>query len=136
MTLVTQQDVKMRAIAYVAAWCSHVPEDVASFFALNGRITINDGDPSIGQAGITEMAIGFIGTFPDIIVHMDDFRSSGTHAVLSWTLEGHNTGPAGTGNYVKVSGWEYWRYDSEGLIAESFGHFDHEDYEQQINGVK
>ena len=62
--------------------------------------------------------------FPDIIVHMDDIRSSGTHAVYRWTLEGHNTGPEGTGNYVKIRGWEYWRYTEDGLIAESFGHLE------------
>ncbi len=71
---------------------------------------------------------------PDIIVHMDDILSSGTHGVYRWTLEGHNTGPEGTGSYVKISGWEYWRYTEDGLMAESFGHFDAEDYERQLNG--
>ena len=32
---------------------------------------------------------------------MDDIRSSGTHAVYRWTLEGHNTGPEGTGSYAQ-----------------------------------
>jgi hypothetical protein len=135
MTIVSHEVAEKRAIAYAAAWCSHVPEDVASFFAAKGQIIINDGDPSVGTSGITSLAQGFIGAFPDIIVHMDDFRSSGTHAIFNWTLEGHNTGPEGTGNYVKVRGWEYWRYDIDGLIAESLGHFDNADFERQINGV-
>jgi len=97
---------------------------------------INDGEPSNGRIEVAEMARGFMESFPDIVVHIDDLRSSGTHAVYRWTLEGHNTGPDGTGNYVKVSGWEYWRYDSEGLIAESYGHFDAEDYDRQLTGAK
>ena len=82
------------------------------------------------------MARGFMDSFPDIVVHMDDLRSSGTHAVYRWTLEGHNTGPDGTGNYVRVSGWEYWRYDGDGLVTESYGHFDADDYDRQLAGVE
>ena len=81
------------------------------------------------------MARGFMEAFPDIVVHMDDFRSSGTHAVYFWTLEGRNTGPEGAGNYVKASGWEYWRYTDSGLVAESLGRFDSEEYERQVMGV-
>ena len=131
---VSQVEAKGRAMAYTEAWCSHVPEAVASFYAEDGRITINGAEPSNGRGEVAEMARWFIAAFPDIIVHMDDIRSSGTHAVYRWTLEGHNTGPGGTGNYVKVSGWEYWNYNEDGLIAESFGHFDAEDYERQLNG--
>ena len=134
MNWVSQLQGEDRARAYTRAWCSHDPEAVASFYAENGRITINDGEPSNGRVEVAAMARGFIGELPDIVVHMDDFRSSGTHGVFRWTLEGHNTGPGGTGNYVKVSGWEYWCYDSEGLVAESYGHFDAEVYERQIKG--
>ena len=56
-----------RAQAYTEAWCSHVPEAVASFYAEDGRITINSGEPSNGREQVTEMARGFIGAFPDII---------------------------------------------------------------------
>ena len=130
---VSHSDAEALAKAYIEAWNSHVPESVPSFFAPDGRITINGGEPHIGHEQITEAAQGFIEAFPDISIHMDDFRSSGTHAVLRWTFEGHNTGPEGTGNYAKVSGWEYWRYTDDGLVAESFGHFDAEDYERQVN---
>ena len=131
---VSQVSAEERAIAYTEAWNSHVPDAVASFYAEDGRITINDGEPSNRREQVAAMARGFIEAFPDIIIHMDDIRCSGTHAVYRWTLEGHNTGPEGTGNYVKVSGWEYWRYTEDGLIAESLGHFDAEEYEKQVNG--
>lgn len=73
-------------------------------------------------------------SFPDLIVRMDGFRTSGSHAVFLWSLEGTNTGPDGTGNRVEVSGWEYWRFNDDGLVAESFGHFNADDYERQLTG--
>ncbi len=94
---VSQVDAQERAKAYTEAWCSHVPEAVASFYAEDGRITINGGETSDGREQVAAMARGFIDAFPDITVHMDDVRSSDTHAVYRWTLEGHNTGPEGTG---------------------------------------
>ena len=136
MSRISQIQAEERARAYTSAWCSHDPVAVASFYAEDGRITINDGEPSNGRAEVAEMARGFMESFPDIVVHMDDLRSSGTHAVYRWTLEGHNTGPGGTGNYVRVSGWEYWCYDSEGLVTESYGHFDAEDYDRQLAEVE
>lgn len=131
---VSQSEAEARALRYTEAWCSHVPEAVASFYTEDGRITINDGEPANGRDGVREMAQAFFAVFPDLVVRMDDIRCSGTHAVFRWTLEGHNNAPDGSGNYVKVSGWEYWRYDADGLIVESFGHFDAADYERQLNG--
>ena len=72
--------------------------------------------------------------FPDLIVRMDSMRTSGTYCVYQWTLEGTNAGPDGTGNRVTISGWEYWRMSEDGLVAESRGHFDAEDFERQVAG--
>lgn len=119
---------------YTEAWCSHDPESVASFYDESGRITINSGEPSEGRQAIAEMARGFFEAFPNLVVKMDNVRTSGTHAVYLWTLEGTNTGPGGTGNRVEVSGWEYWRFSNERLVAESQGHFDAASYEQQLAG--
>ena len=105
---------------------------MAAFYEESGRITINAGEPSEGRQAIAEMARGFFEAFPDLVVKMDAVRTSGTHAVYLWTLEGTNTGPGGTGNRVEVSGWEYWRLSSDGLVAESQGHFDAASYEQQL----
>jgi len=41
-----------------------------------------------------------------------------------WTLSGTYAGPGGTGNRVRISGFERWRIGSDGLIASSQGHFD------------
>jgi len=133
---ISHQQASQHAAAYTKAWCVHDAEAVASLYASDSAgIIINDGEPWVGQAGVAEMARGFIAAFPDMVLYMDYFHPSGTHAVYHWTLEGHNTGAAGTGNFVRIPGWEYWRYSDDGLVAASLGHFDAEDYARQINGV-
>ena len=49
-----------------------------------------------------------------------------------WTYEGTNTGPGGTGNRVRFSGWEAWTFGFDGLVAQSLGNFDATDYERQL----
>ncbi len=132
---VSHEEAEQRAVEYTQAWCSGDPDAVAAFYAPDGRITINGGEPSNGRAEVAAMARGFFDEFPDLFVRMDEFRTSGTHAVYLWTLEGTNTGPGGTGKRVVISGWEYWRYTPEGLVAESFGHFDADEYERQLSGA-
>lgn len=133
--IMTPEKAKQMAENYTKAWCSHDPNAVASFYAKDGRIIINEGEPSQGRIEIAEMAQAFYNDFPDLEVRMDDIRSSGTHAVYRWTLEGTNSSEGGTGNHIVVSGWEYWRYSDDGLIAESAGHFDGEDFQTQVDGL-
>ena len=57
----------------------------------------------------------------------------GTKIEYHWTLTGTNTGPGGTGKFVKISGFEEWRFGPDGLITESLGHFDAADYERQLD---
>ena len=130
----TQHAAEKFAADYTMAWCSHDAAAVASFYAEDGHIVINGGEPSEGREQIAAMAQSFYDQFPDLVLRMDDVRSSGTHAVYRWTLEGTNSGPGGTGERIIVSGWEYWRFSDSGSIAESFGHFDADDYERQLEG--
>ena len=57
-------------------------------------------------------------------------QSDGTK--FHWTLTGTNTGPGGTGKRLRISGYELWKIDNDGLIAESKGHFDSAEYERQL----
>lgn len=120
------------ATRYTAAWCSQNAASVASFFAENGSLTINEGTPSVGRTAITGAAQGFMTAFPDMIVSMDKLDVDGRRATYHWTLTGTNTGPGGTGKAVRISGYEEWRIGADGLIAESQGHFDVADYERQL----
>jgi hypothetical protein len=117
------------ASRYTAAWCSQDAASVASFFAPGGSLTINGGTPAVGRAAITEAAQGFMTAFPDLAVSMD---AVGGTIHYRWTLEGTNTGPGGTGNRVRISGYEEWRMGPDGLVAESLGHYDAAEYQRQI----
>jgi hypothetical protein len=71
-------------------------------------------------------------SFPDIVVAMDSLRVDGRAARYDWTLTGTNTGPGGTGNAVRVSGYEEWTLDDDDRIQRSLGHFDVVEYARQI----
>ncbi len=131
---ISQSEAEALGRKYTQAWCSHDPNAVASFYAADGRIVINDGEPCVGRSAVAEMAQGFFNGFPDLIVRMDSIRTSGTYCVFQWTLEGTNSGPDGTGNRVEVSGWEYWRLTDDGLVADSKGHFNAAEFERQLAG--
>src|SRR5438046_6886864 len=120
------------ATRYAEAWCSHNPESVAAFFAENGSLSVNDGPPAIGRVAIAEIARGFMRDFPDLTVTMDSLTVASNGAMFHWTLTGTNTGPGGTGNRLRISGYELWKLDPDGLIAESKGHFDSAEYERQL----
>lgn len=122
---------------YTAAWCSQDPARVAGFFSANGSLTVNTGEPAVGRDAITDVARGFMTAFPDMEVIMDDLSVDGDKVEYRWTLVGTNTGPDGTGNRVRISGYEAWTFGGDGLIALSLGHFDSAEYERQIqHGVE
>lgn len=114
---------------YAEAWSSGNPEAVAAFYAEDGHIAINKGEPIVGRAALAEMAAGFYSEFPDLVVHMDDIRLAGDHAIFVWTLQGKHSE---TGSFVKVSGWEEWTLGEDLTVRASLGWFDAEDYDRQV----
>jgi predicted ester cyclase len=117
---------------YAEAWCSQNSDNVAAFFAENGSLSVNDEPPAVGRAAITEVARGFMRTFPDMVVAMDKVSRDPDGTKFHWTLTGTNTGPGGRGKRVRISGYELWKINNDGLIAESKGHFDSAEYERQL----
>ena len=117
---------------YAKAWCSQNPESVAAFFAENGSLCVNDGPPALGRAAIAEVARGFMRDLPDIVVMMDRVTCDSVGTKFHWTFTGTNTGPGGTGKRVRIGGYELWKIDNDGLIAESRGHFDSAEYQRQL----
>ena len=112
---------------YTAAWCSQDPARVASFFSADGSLRVNDGAPAVGRKAIAGVAQGFMSDFPDLVVIMDGIEVQGDRAVYRWTLAGTNAG-----RRVRISGFEQWLMAEDGLIAESQGHFDSDDYRRQL----
>lgn len=125
---------RLFAELYTEAWCSQDPEKVASFFAEGGSLTINGGSPAVGRAAIADAARAFMTAFPDLRVMMDRIEDARDRVEYHWTLEGTNTGPGGTGRAVAISGVESWRFGADGLIEQSRGTFDADEYARQISG--
>jgi catechol 2,3-dioxygenase-like lactoylglutathione lyase family enzyme len=101
-------------------------------YAPNGSLKVNNAPPAVGRPAITEVARGFMTAFPDMVVTMDGVLVQDDRAAYRWTLAGTNTGPGGTGQKVRISGFEEWKFDKDGLIAASLGHFDEADYAHQL----
>lgn len=118
---------------YTAAWNSKVPAKMASFYAENGSLTINNGTPAIGREQLEETAKSFMEAFPDLVLTMDSLVAYGNTYRYHWRFIGTNTGPGGTGNKVDFSGFEQWTMNKEGLVQTSIGTFDADDYQRQLN---
>ena len=116
------------AAAYTDAWNSGVPEAVAAFYAVDGHIVINRGNPWNGRKGVADMAAGFFADIPDLRLTCDAVRYAGSHVAYFWTFTGTH---ASSGNTVCVVGWEEWDLDPDGMILASRGWFDTDDYARQ-----
>ena len=122
---------------YAAAWNSKDPNAPAAFYSEGGSLKVNDHKPAVGRAAITKVASGFMTAFPDLVLTVDKIVEKPGLTEFHWTLTGTNTGRRGTGNRVRISGYEEWRIGTDGLIAESKGYFDETEYDRQIeHGVK
>jgi len=131
-----ERGTKVRELAqgYTEAWCSQVAAKVAMFYEERGSLQINDGAAAVGRMAIAEAAQGFMTAFPDMVVAMDGLDFEDGCVIYRWTLTGTNAGPGGTGRPVRISGLEQWRIGENGLIAESLGRFDAEEYQRQLEG--
>ena len=119
---------------YAAAWSSQDPGSVAAFFSPGGSLKVNTDPPAIGREAITKVAQGFMSAFPDMVVSMDSLVSKSNVTEFHWTLKGTNSSPGGTGNKVSISGFEVWEFNEDGLIKNSMGSFDAEEYNRQLKG--
>jgi len=117
---------------YAAAWSSQNPEQLASFYAENGSLIVNGGPPSTGRAAVAAKAQSFMTAFPDMLVKLERMDQHGEHPVFRWLWTGTNTGPGGTGKFVRITGYEEWTMDPNGLIAKSDGHYDEAEYQRQL----
>ncbi len=120
------------ATRYAAAWSSRDPARLASFYADEGSLSVNGGAPSTGRAAVAATAESFMTAFPDMVVRLDRMDQRGDHPVFHWIWTGTNTGRGGTGNSVRMTGYEEWTMDPNGLIARSDGHYDEAEYQRQL----
>ena len=102
------------------------------FYSESGSLAINDGAPAVGRKAVEAAAQGFMAGYPDLIVKFDRLEPQGERVLYHWTFIGANTGPGGTGNKVQISGYEDWKFGADGLIADSRGHYDAQDWDRQV----
>ncbi len=127
-----QQNLTEFGTRYAAAWSSQNPGQLASFYAENGSLVVNGGPPSTGRIAVAAKAQSFMSAFPDMVVKLERMDQHGDHPVFRWLWTGTNTGPGGTGKFVRISGYEEWTMDPTGLIAKSNGHYDEAEYQSQL----
>jgi len=132
MTDPTHDDLASLASRYTVAWNSQDPSAVSACYAPDGSLTINDAPPARGRDAITAAARSFMTALPDMHLWMDTLAVGPDGTRYHWTFTGTNTGPAGTGNAVRISGHEEWTIGADGLIEQSLGHFDAAEYDRQI----
>ncbi len=121
------------ATRYAAAWCGHSATKVAAFYSESGSLTINDGTPAVGRKAVEAAAQSFMTAYPDLVVKLDRLEPRDDRVLFHWTFTGTNSGPGGTGNQVRISGYEDWRIGTDGLIADSKGHYDAQDWDRQVS---
>jgi|SRR5580700_5039241 hypothetical protein len=121
------------ATRYTAAWCSHSASSVAARYSESGSLTINDGPPAVDRKAVESAAQGFMTAYPDLVVKFVRLELKNDRVLYHWTFTGTNTGPGGTGNQVRISGYEDWKIGSDGLIADSIGRYDAQDWNRQVN---
>ena len=119
---------------YAEAWTSKMPEKMASFYAEDGMLTVNNGTPAIGRKQLAETAQSYMEAFPDMVLIMDSLTARNGKYRFYWTFIGTNSGPGGTGNKVDFSGFEEWTINDQRLVQKSIGTYDAEDYERQLKG--
>ena len=114
---------------YTDAWNSKVPEKMASFYAEDGTLTVNNGTPAVGRKQLAETANSYMEAFPDMVLTMDSLTIENDSFRYYWTFKGTNTGPNGTGNKVDFSGFEEWTMNDQGLVQKSIGTYNAVEYE-------
>jgi len=123
------------ATLYATAWSSQDPVAFGAFYAENGSLKVNAGEPSVGRDAVVDTARAFMAGFPDMVVRLVEVRPEGDRIEFHWHWTGTNTGPDGTGNTVDLKGYEEWTFGDDGLIVESLGHYDEAEYQRQLNAV-
>ena len=121
------------ATRYTAAWCSHSASTVATFYSESGSLRINGGAPAVGRKAVADAARSFITAYPDLVVKFDRLEPKGGRILYHWTFSGANTGPGGTDNRVRISGYEDWKIGPDELIADSKGNYDAREWDRQVN---
>ncbi|NIS90390.1 MAG: hypothetical protein GTN98_09975 [Woeseiaceae bacterium] len=117
---------------YAASWSGQDPIAHSMFYAEDGTLRVNDGEPAVGRAAVEATARSFMTGFPDMVVRLVELRRVEDKIQFHWHWTGTNTGPGGNGAFVDLKGYEEWTLNADGLILYSQGHYDEDEYQRQL----
>lgn len=120
------------AAHYTEAWNSQDSTEIVAHYAPSGSLMLNGAEPVVGHAALAALFETYFVALPDGKITNDLVRGANGKAIYCWTHVGTNTGPGGTGNRVRFSGWEAWTFDAQGLASLSIGTYDAAEYERQL----
>ena len=100
----SEEALQVFATRYAAAWSSQNPASLAAFYAEDGMLQVNEGEPAVGRAAIEAKARGFMEAFPDMVVRLESVERQGDAAVFRWLWPGTNPGPGGWAPAMSISG--------------------------------
>jgi SnoaL-like domain len=117
--------IEQLARSYTEAWCSHDVGRIVDHFVPGGTVAFNGGEP----IGIEEVANYFVAAYPDGEIRMDGLVLKENCVEWHWTVTGTR---AETGRQVRIAGFDEWMIGPDGLITESFRHYDEAEYRRQL----
>ena len=107
------------ATRYTAAWRATAPRASLRFTRSQPHWRSTMVRLLSAEKGSRVRPQSFMTGYPDLVVKFDRLEPKGDRVLYHWTLTGTNTGSGGTGNQVRISGYEDWKIGSDGLIADS-----------------
>lgn len=125
-------DLQAFAKSYAAAWSSQDPELLASHYAEDGSLKVNDGVPAVGHDAIEATARRFMTSFPDMVVRLEKVVEQPGRIEFHWRWTGTYTGPGGNGAAVDLRGYEVWTFNDQGKLVQSLGHYSQAEYDRQL----
>ena len=133
------------ATFYTQAWCGRKASDVAKLFSESGSLAINDGPVAVGRQAVEAAVQSVMTAYPDFVMWLGSLDNEGHRVAwrwleqkgdrqrFHWTFIGTNTGPGGTGNRVRISGYDDWKIGPDWLITEAKRYYDAQEWDRQVN---
>ena len=128
----TRSEIDTLLARHQQSFASQSAATIAADHVENGTFYSPAAGTVTGRAEIQKVYEYWLTAFPDMVLTMDSVRLVDAGAEYFWTFQGTNSGPGGSGQRVKFSGYEEWTLSETGLIARSLGHFDEAEYNHQL----
>jgi len=125
-------DLKSFGKKYAEAWSSHNPDNVLALHSETSRLSVNDGEPAIGKQAIRKIVQGFIESYPDLHIQVNDVVEKQNKIIFYCNVIATNSGPGGTGNKINMEVQEFWTFDENCKFIEINAYDDQEKFARHL----